>query len=60
MVRGWGLEAGFRVRVIHPAARADDVKPSRAQQAARYYDAIRDADRRRSHWHQMWVEQGGK
>lgn len=60
MIRGWGLEAGLRVRMVRPTTLADEAGPSAAEATARYYDAIRDADLRRSYWHRMWLEHGGQ
>lgn len=62
MIGSWGVEAGFRVRVIHPATRFEPVQTRRTEaerahaqgQVARRMDAHRIAAEKR------WWEHGGR
>lgn len=64
MILGWGVEAGLRVRVIHPSNAKDQPRGSEsltvAQRAAAEAAMIERIDRIRSDAAVRWIEIGGR
>jgi len=60
VVRGWGVEAGMRVRVIHPAKNTQRPVPSAAQRAASVSDMLKRVDRVRNDTERLWRLHGGR
>lgn len=60
MIRGWGVEAGLRVRVIHPAKpQQPRVSVGAAERAAAEMAMLKQIDRQRSEVERRWLEIGG-
>lgn len=61
MFRGWGVEAGLRIRVIHPDAPGEARKPvmSLAERALHNATIRREIDRQRAEAEVRWFTIGG-
>jgi hypothetical protein len=61
MIRGWGVEAGMRVRVIRPEPRGQAPRPSITKLERAMHEATirRMADRNRSEAEVRWFMIGG-
>ncbi|HYH11071.1 MAG TPA: hypothetical protein VD789_01860 [Thermomicrobiales bacterium] len=60
VVRGWGVEAGMRVQVIHPAKASDQLEQANAHRAASVAEMLKRVDRVRNDTELLWRLHGGR